>query len=182
MKNVLIGFVFFVLATNLVAQVSIFTKINNNEASPTVTIFGQKPINDNFSLVYFGLIGEYWAEAQMGLAWSPNTWSQYGLMAGIAQEDKLFRAGGFVWLGKDKLSSLILLEKGFGSDNYWYRVKALYQFDEDLFVGAQAWRFNGLGPLVEYRLKKINSTFWLFPAYDLEFGGKAITIGIDISI
>ncbi len=182
MKKFLIISLLVFQATLLTAQMSIFTKIQKDQVDPTVTIFGQKPISEKFSLVYFGLVSEYWSEAHIGLAWSANSWSQIGLMAGFAQEETLFRVGAFLWLGKGRFSSLTLLEKGIGEDNHWYRIKGLYQSTDNMFLGVQAWRFNGFGPLIEYRITGLESTIWLFPAYNFEIKQTAVTLGIDISI
>ncbi len=183
MKKAILISVFIGISLNLVAQVSVFTSYDKESGfSPCVTIFGQKGINEKLGFIYFGLVSEHWAEAQFGLAYSPNSWSQIGLMAGFEQAPDLFRTGGFIWLGKGNLSILTLLEKGLGgSDDYWYRVKGLYGTG-NLTLGAQAWRFKGLGPLFEYRVEALDSNIWIFPSHDFEFKVSMLTFGIDISI
>ena len=53
---------------------------------------------------------------------------------------------------------------------------------ETVSIGAMAWRFHGLGPIVKYTPKKSDLTFWLLPAYDLESKAKRLMVGVAIKI
>lgn len=173
-------FILLLVSSVSFAQVSVFTKYSDGKIIPCATIFGTKPINDKVSFTYFALVQEKWAETMLGVAYSPVNWAQIGLNCGFEQNPALFRVGGSIWLGKDKISFLTLLEKGDGHDNYWYKSTLAYKATDNLSLGARAWRFNGIGPLVEYKVKDFK--FWIMPAYEFEKNNSNLIVGVDIKI
>lgn len=166
------------------AQATFFTKISDGKITPCVTIYGTKPLTESgkIGFTYFGLVQENWADAQFGLYYNPTAWSQIGLSCGIEQKSELFRTGGFVWLGKDNTSFVALLEKGFGKDNYWYKI-TLNQKVGNFDLGLRGWRYTGFGPVVQYKIGKTGLKAWVMPALGLfESPKNSIVLGIDFKI
>ncbi len=183
MKKLLVILVFVLSIQNVNAQISVFSRFSDGgEIEPTVSIFGHKGISNELSFSYFALVSQCWSETLLGFSYAPNNWSQFGVLGGFAQESDYARLGGYVWLGNEKFSGLALAVKSIGLDDLWYRGKVLYHVTESSTLGIQAWRWNGIGPLFEYRINKLDSTVWIFPAYEPEFEKKAITIGIEIQM
>lgn len=139
-----------------------------------------KPIVDKVSFTYFALVQEKWAETMIGAAYAPVGWLEIGINAGFEQNPSLFRTGASIWLGNGQVSFLTLLEKGAGQDNYWYKSTLSWKALPELSLGVRAWRFNGIGPLIEYKFNELK--FWLFPAHDFEKNTSNIIAGIDIKL
>jgi len=143
-------------------------------------IFAKKKISEKFDLTYFSLVGQKWSEALIGFSYSPKKWLSIGLSTGIEHNPAVYRLGGSIWIGKGKTSLLMLGEKGDGKDNYFYKTILSYKASEKFTVGAIAWRFHGLGPVVKYT--KDDLTLWFMPAYDLEFNVQRLILGLSIKI
>lgn len=163
------------------AQATFFTKISDGKVTPCATIYGTKSLTQSgkIGFTYFGLVQESWAEAQFGLYYNPTTWSQIGLSCGIEQKSELLRTGGFVWLGKGNTSFVALVEKGFGKDNYWYKItfsEKVGNFD----LGLRGWRYTGFGPVVQYKIGKTGLKAWVMPAVGwFESSQNSIVLGLD---
>jgi len=165
------------------AQVEVYGRYTiNGTVEPDINIYGTKKISEKFDFTYFALVEKGWATLYLGISYSPEKWISVGLSAGIEQNPALYRIAGSVWLGKEKNSLLLLWEKGDGANNYWYRITASHKFSEEFSLSARAWRFHGVGPIVEYTLEKSDLTFWLLPAYDLEFKAKRLIVGLAVKI
>lgn len=165
------------------AQVSVFSKLSleSGKVTPTMTIFGSKPISEKVGFTYFALVNQGWAEAQLGLSYSPVSFVQFGLSCGLEQNPSLFRTGGSVWLGKGKTYFLTLLEKGKGAENYWYKITLNQKISEKFSLGLRAWRYNGIGPVVEYKTKALK--LWVMPTTKFcGDGGRNIMFGVDVKI
>ena len=184
MKKIIAFTLFLSCIFSAFSQVSVFTKFSETgKVTPCVTIFGTKPIVDKVNLTYFSLVQEGWAEAQLGLAYSPTTWSNVGLSCGFEQLNGIsFRTGCSLWIGKDKTSFLFLGEKGQGADNYWYKTSLMQNLSKNFNLGVRAWRFTGIGPLVEYKTGKLISKIWAMPAYNFEASAANLVIGFDIKM
>lgn len=184
MKKILSAAIFFCfLSSSIVfSQVQLFGTYSDGKIKPDVNIFVTKKISDKVKFTAFGLIEEKWAEGLVGVAYSPTDYLEIGTSIGIEQNQALYRIGGSVWIGQDKLSLLVLGEKGDGSDNYWYKGIAKYQVSETFSTGIMGWRFTGVGPFIETSIKQLDSKIWLNPTYDLEKDETKITLGIDIKI
>lgn len=165
------------------AQVEIYGRYTIGKTiEPDINIYGVKKISEKFSFTYFALIEKNWAETCLGFAYSPKEWVSIGLSAGIETNPAIYRLAGSIWFGKGKTSLLILGEKGDGKDNYWYKTVLSYKISEAFTVGAIAWRFHGVGPIVKYTPKKSDLTFWFLPAYDPEFKAKRLIVGLSVKI
>ncbi|MBN2854585.1 hypothetical protein JXK06_03600 [Patescibacteria group bacterium] len=180
MKKLIVFIFLFIISIYSFAQVSVFTKYSEGKLSPCATIFGTKPISEKVNFTYFALVSEGWAETQLGFNYAPLNWISVGLSCGFEQNPALFRVGGSIWFGKGKTSFLTLLEKGSGPNNYWYKSTVAYKCSDALSLGVRAWRFNGLGPLVEYKVKDLK--FWIMPAYEFEKNNSNLLVGVDIKI
>jgi hypothetical protein len=183
----LVVVVFFVtfLVSNLFSQVTIYSRYGHKseKITPCVTVFGVKKITEKMGFTYFALVNNTWAEAQIGLTYSPAKWISVGLSGGFEQNPELYRFGGSIWMGKGKASIIVLAEHGDGVDNYWYKSVAAYKLTDNFSLGAVAWRFHGIGPIVKLGIKKLDANLWLVPAaYDFEFKNWNSMLGIDIKI
>jgi len=78
-----------------------------------------------------------------------------------------------------KNSFIALLEKGGGEDNYWYNITAWRRFNYDFKLGLRAWRFNGLGPIMQFDIINTNLNLWFMPAYDFKSKRQNIILGVN---
>lgn len=183
MKNLIITLVLVIVSISVSAQVEVYGRYTSGgNVQPNINFFGVKKISDKLNLTYFALVEETWSEALVGVAYSPKKWLELGLSTGIEHNPAILRFGGSIWIGKGKTSFLTLLEQGKGKDNYWYKISLTRNLSETVSLGAMAWRFHGLGPIVKYTPKKSDLTFWTLPAYDPEFKAKRLMVGVSIKI
>ena len=147
---------------------------------PDINIYGQKLLTKKFGVWGFALVEKNWAEAYGGVLYSPAEWVEITLGAGIEQCSSLYRLSANVWMGGQGFSFSLLTEKGDGPDNWWYKSVLKYKVG-NFNLGIMAWRFHGIGPLVEYTPLK-RATIWLNPVYDPEFKEQRVVIGVDIKI
>lgn len=183
MKNLIIILILVVVSISASAQVEVYGRYTSGGTiEPNINIFGTKKISDKLNLTYFALVEEKWSEALVGFAYAPKKWLELGLSSGVEHNPAILRFGGSIWVGKGKNSLLVLLEQGKGKDNYWYKAKLSRNLSETISIGAMAWRFHGLGPIVKYTPKKSDLTFWILPAYDPEFKAKRLMVGVSIKI
>jgi hypothetical protein len=184
MKKLIVSIAAFFVITTVYSQATIYGKISSGKVTPCATIFGKKAFNEsgNIGFTYFGLIQENWAEAQFGLYYNPTSWSQLGLSAGIEQNSKLLRTGGFIWLGKNNTSFVALLEKGAGEDNYWYKI-TINQKVGNFDLGLRGWRYTGFGPIFQYKIGKTGLKVWTMAAFGLfESTNNSMVVGLDLKI
>lgn len=177
----LVVFAFFSASIFSQTQVEVFGKLVEGTVTPDINVFATKKISEKVSLTAFTLVEEKWSEALVGVTYCPTSNLELGLSAGIEQNEALYRLGGSVWIGSGKTSLLILVEKGDGLDNYWYKSVVNYKVSEDLSVGISAWRFHGIGPVLKLAIKDLDCKVWINPAYDLEVNKTKIMLGLDIS-
>lgn len=180
----LLAVVFLVLfsVTNCNSQIQVFGKLSDGKIAPDLNIFGTIPVSEKLNLTSFALFEENWSELLVGVSYSPTDYLSIGVGGGIESASTLYRFCGSIWLGKGNASLLILGEKGDGRDNYWYKSTFDYKLSENFSVGMIAWRFTGVGPVANLRIKKLDSKLWLFPAYDFESKKPSLTLGIDIKM
>lgn len=109
-----------------------------------------------------GKVGGYiWAQSGPGYSqvyagptYAPKSWVQVGGAFGIEKSgDKVSpRVGGFVWVGKGRLSSLVLLE-GAGS-GFWYKSQTTIKLPKGVTASVINQRFAGTGPELEIPIPK----------------------------
>ena len=181
MKKLIISALFSLISFISFSQITAYAKFSNNTVSPTVMIFGAKPLSEKIDFTYFAFVQEKWAETYCGLAYSPAKWMNVGLSVGIEQNPALYRLAPSLWIGSGKTSLLLLTEKGDGKDNYWYKATLSYKVSEKLDLGIRTWRYNGIGPVISYKISN-DLKMWAMPAYDTESGHKNLMAGIDVRI
>lgn len=146
-----------------------------------INCYATKKISDKLSLTFFGLVEKSWGEGLIGLSYSPTNSFSIGASMGIEHGSDKPRFGASMWTSTEKLSLLLLTEKGAGKDNYWYRSNLWYKASDKFTYGATVWRYHGLGPNIRYTIKKA-VTLWVMPAYDFEVNeGKAMA-GIAVKL
>lgn len=182
MKKIIVLLAITLFAINASAQIEGYVQLNQKgKAVPNFNIYGEKKIDSTLNFSYFALVGPTWAEGLAGVDYYPTKWLAIGVMAGIEQNPgHMFRTYGSIWLGKDRTSLLLLFEKGYGTDNYWYKNSLTYKFSDQFTLAARVWRYNGTGPVASYTPKKSSVTLWAMPCHDTEFKQNRVLIGIDI--
>jgi hypothetical protein len=184
MKKLIVLLTALILSAVSFSQVQLFgTYTEGGSINPDINVFGYGPSfgsDEKFKLTYFILAEKNWAEGIVGVNYSPQKWIEFGLGVGIEQNPALYRVAANVWMGSGKFSFFTWIEKGDGRDNYWYKTVLGYSLSKRFSLEMIGWRFNGSGLSLKTNFN--NFSLWVFPAYDLEFDKKRITLGIDIKI
>lgn len=182
MKKFFVFLIANVIAVTSFCQLTVYARTNNSKVVPNVNFFGTKKISKKMNLTTFLLVEQNWSEALVGLSYSPKDWMSIGLSVGIEHNPALYRFAGSLWLGKGKVSSLTLWEKGDGKENYWYKEILAYKFSDKFTLAAVAWRFHGVGPMANFTPKKSIVTLWAMPAYDFEAKQARAILGISFKL
>lgn len=183
MKQFIVLFILTILSLNLFSQLSVYSRYTKGgKVEMNINFYGTKKISEKVNLTLFTLVERTWAEAQVGISYSPKEWISFGASTGIEQNPALYRFGAFVWLGKGKTSFLSLWEKGDGTDNYWYNSTISYKTSEKFTFALRAWRYHGVGPVATYTVKKLDSKLWLMPAYDFESDKQRVMLGVSVKL
>ncbi len=183
MKKYIVLLVISIIASKAAAQLEVYGQFNQSgQVVPDINIYGEKKISTKINLSYFALVEQKWSEALVGIIYSPNKYISIGAMTGIEQNPALYRFYGSLWLGKDKTSLSLLFEKGHGTDNYWYKHTLSYKVSDNFIIAARAWRYNGVGPLAIYSIKKLGIAPFAMPAHDFESGKNRLIVGVDITL
>lgn len=157
----IIAFIFALSASASSQSIETFLKLNskgeivNNDANISLAIELSSDTSNFMSKIKFTsfiLIEPEWGEQMFGLSYAPADWIEFGLAAGVEQGPTMFRGCATLWLGKGKFSSFTAFERGIGKDNWWIRNITKYQTSDKLALGFQGWRYNGIGPLIEYKV------------------------------
>ncbi|MEI6529042.1 MAG: hypothetical protein WCN88_01380 [Candidatus Falkowbacteria bacterium] len=130
-------------------------KIVNNDANISFSValaHDSTNFMSKMKFTTFILVEPEWGEQMFGLSYAPAPWVEVGLAAGFEQAPRMFRGCATLWLGKGKFSSFTAFERGIGKDNWWIRNITKYQTSDKLALGFQGWRYNGIGPLIEYKV------------------------------
>jgi hypothetical protein len=185
MKHLVIILTLAILTLPMFSQIQMFGKYTpKGTIEPDINVFSYAKKLDSvgiFKLTYFALVEKSWAEGLIGISYQPKKWCELGLMFGIETSPAIYRISSSIWLSGDKTSFSACLEKGDGSDNWWYKGVLKRNLGEKFALGLISWRYNGTGLLLEYKTKN-SLVFWLNPAYDTEFQVNRLTAGIDIKI
>jgi len=192
MKKVLfIAIAAFLFATATAQSLETFVKFDQNGklANKDVNMFFSIPLSKDttsfWSHMKFGsfiLVEPEWGEQNFGFEYA-HKWFAVGLYAGYEQNPHIYRGCATLWLGKGRFSSFTAFELGGGKDNWWYRNITKYKASDKVSVGFQGWRFNGLGPIVEYKvINHVN--VWVNPVWDPEKdndSNKAVIVGLGVN-
>jgi hypothetical protein len=177
-KNLFFLFLLLIPAYSF-AQMEVYGKLNKDGSfDPIIDYGGAKKISEKLSITYFGLVREQWAQALIGVSYSINKSVIVSSSMGIETGTNAPRYSSSVWLGKNNTSLLVLGELGSGKDNYLYKINLFHRFTERFSSGATAWRYHGIGPNFRYLIPKLDSTFWIMPAYDVEINQSRVMVGI----
>lgn len=183
MKKVIVLVVALCSVIVVYSQVSVFSKLSleSGKMVPTVTICGSRPISSKVGFTYLALVNQSWAEAQLGMSYSPTKSVKIGFSWGIEQKPSLIRTGSSLFLVKGKISFLALVEKGEGKENFWYKITLAQAISEKTTLGLRAWRYVGIGPVFEYKFKSLK--LWVMPTTSfLKDGGRNVVFGVDVKI
>ena len=135
-----------------------------------------KKLTEKWGLYGWGQTSRSYSQAYGGVTFSPTTWAQVGLAAGVEQAKKKGRIAGFVWTGKKKVSNLLIVETG-GSGT-WFKETLSYQATKRVAVSFVSQRFlatTGFG--VDVSLGK-GFTAYAIGGRDLEFQKTRGAFGI----
>lgn len=124
----------------------------NNDATAQVKAFityGGKTKVGSFCWIQVGT--EYY-QVYCGATYSPKKWAQLGAAVGFEKDKNPLRAGTFLWLGKGKLSNLLVVEAG--GSGVWYRNVSSYQAHKNLTLSVSSQRYSGTGGRVDFRIPK----------------------------
>lgn len=130
--------------------------MNLNEA-----FFVTAPVNGSLGFFAWGIGNHSWAETELGITYSPTTWSQFLLGAGVEQNTHPLRGYAGLWLGNKDVS--LLTEVELGGSGWWYDSIGTAKINECLSVGFTARRFEGIGPRIEVSIPKMPFTLWGTP-------------------
>lgn len=183
MKKLLALSIFTIFVSTSYAQVQIYGRYTTGgKVVPDFNYYGEKKLSKKVNLTFFALIEQKYAEAYIGFSYAPKDWMSFGFSAGIESNPGLYRTAASLWFGKKKNSLLILLEKGDGTDNYWYKTTLQHKFSDKFSLAARAWRYHGEGVVAIYNIKKLDTKVWAMPCYDLEYQQKRLIFGVDIKL
>lgn len=134
----------------------------------TGTVYAQRKLSKKLGITSFALITEGWGEILIGSYYKLNESASIGVQVGMetASPDPRFcsRFGISFTYFDPKKSYLVFLEKGNGSDNYWYSLAANY--GRKVTFGALAQRYYGIGPTLGIPIKNLTLRFCAL--YDFE--------------
>lgn len=114
-----------------------------------------------------------WAEAYGGVTYSPTSWADFGLGAGLEQADNPIRLGGWVWLGQGDVSFCHLFADG--GSGPWHKSTLTLKVDERLSIGAIGRSFKGRGAFAEVAIgegRSINSAIYEGGAWTFSLSQK----------
>lgn len=187
MKNIwLTALIFVVVVGGIVSgaeasfYVESFNKVVEGEVIPVLIFCPTHDLNKRFQLEGFSMTGENYAEAYVGLGYSPKPWLQVGASIGLETADSPWRVAASLWAGKGPLSFLSIYENG--GSGYWYNIKATLQVRNWLTIGGMAKRFSGVGPFIQASIPSTPLKVYLVPAYDFEDDKQKTSIGICLSL
>ena len=193
-RIILAGLVVFTLlpATSR-AQTAFWVESQNkittgNNVEPQLEAYQTKKLSPKFGTTVWALVSESWGEVLVGGTFSPSDWVEMGLSAGIeTNSPSALRGGSSLWLGKGRLSLLLLGEKG-GSGN-WYNVLGTIRIANGkgrnwvlpTDVGIRGARFQGFGPYVNCRMGSVQ--LWIVPvARDFESNETSGVLGLRVTL
>lgn len=120
------------------------TVIVDGLSTPRFVVTADLPISHGFSWALYAQTDRNWSEAYIGPAYALTSWSQVGVQFGTEAYTKVTRKSAFIWVGRQNVSVLALVEGG-GSGRFTaidakYSAKqfaAGYTYDTILGHGAK---------------------------------------------
>jgi len=147
------------------------------ETSTGVNALVNVALTKKTGLYVFAQTSKGYSQVYAGPTYSPKPWIQFGTGVGVEQAKHPFRAGGFVWVGKGKVSNLLIVEKGATKGSGWYKDILNVQVADRVGVGVISQRFLGTGLYGQVKLSK-HFLLWGAPTYDFASHKMKGTIGL----
>jgi hypothetical protein len=142
-----------------------FKYVGNGETVPTGTIYVAKDLGKKFGFSSFTLVSKGWAEVLIGPFFRPIPELTLGVQIGIETPSPHWRFATSTIYFKNNNLAMLFLQKGSGSNNYWYSLQ--YQNSNKKFIwGGRGQRFYGWGP--DCGVKIGSSILTIAPLYDFE--------------
>ncbi len=170
MKNLIVVLLICIVSSSLFSQTFVQTKhdvkyVGNSKFVPTGTMYAEKDLGKKFGVSTFSLVTNDWAEILIGAYYRLDTNLTIGIQAGMETTDPYWRFGSSLSYMKNNNTVMLLVEKGYGDENYWYSIS--YQNTNHKFVwGLMGQRFYGWGPEIGFQFGK--SIITVAPLYDFE--------------
>jgi hypothetical protein len=167
------------LASEAKAQLTAYIRYtpNTKDVWPAINFYSKKELNQKVDLSVFTFISPTFSEVLIGPNYKLWPWLSVGISAGLEHQLSIYRFGASIRILSKTDALILLVEKGGGSNNYFYRAFYRHNF-EKIFIGANAWRFHGVGPNFGFQISGIQSEFWLSPLYDFEFETPRVITGL----
>lgn len=160
MKQILIALVIFgfVSAPAQAQHVSGFAELQTtadaDTATPQLNVYLRGPLKGKLGWTAWTLTSKEWSEGLVGLAFAPASWIELQGLVGVETDENPLRAGGNLWLGKGRMSLLVLQE--YGGSGYWYRTLGTFEVKKGTLIGINSARFLGTGPYIEQKFGKVS--------------------------
>ncbi len=122
----------------------------NAQAGTLVNLSGNKKVG----AYIWAQSGPGYSQVYGGPTVSPKPWLQVGGALGVERsgDNTSLRVGGFVWLGKNRVSNITLLE-GAGS-GFWYKNQTSLSLAKGVTASLVNQRFAGTGAELEVKVPK----------------------------
>jgi hypothetical protein len=129
-------------------------ELTDSGVTPQVNVSIERPLKGKVGTFAWILGSEHYSEAYVGLTYAPKPWLAVAGGAGFERDDKNMNAriGGYVWVGKRRVSNFLALE-ALGSGG-WYKNDFNVQATKNLGIGVGAQRYNGIGPRAQWNIPK----------------------------
>jgi hypothetical protein len=161
---ILTSVLFTLIATTTLADG--FTEIQMPTDVTAITMDGgvTTSLTEEWGLGVFFLVTRAWAEAYVGPSFSPTTWIQLCLQAGIQQAgdgvEPRFALSAWVGGGAFSMFSIVEFDLN-GSDGLWYDMTPRWNATDWLDIGIKARRFVGIGPMVDVAIPTTPARVWV---------------------
>jgi hypothetical protein len=110
--------------------------------------------NDKVGAYIWAQSGPGYSQVYGGPTVSPKPWLQVGGALGVERSghNTSLRVGGFVWLGKNRVSNITLIEGG--GSGFWYKNQTSLKISKGITTSLINQRFAGTGPELEIPIPK----------------------------
>jgi hypothetical protein len=140
------------ISSEALAQTSFWVESSNHagngEFLPQVNAMmtWRRAADDKVGIYFWTLTGKEYAEAIVGVSYSPAPWVEVSFGPGIEQDPELWRVNANLWVGKDGFSYLGIVETG--ATGFWYKTTVEIPVAPFVKVGGFAQKFKGASPHV----------------------------------
>ena len=139
-----------IVAANAYASMEI--EENASNGTPTFRFFTVRPVTKTIGVFGFAVVTKGWGEAYAGLDYNPTSWLDLGLGYGVDTAGDNHRLGAYAIASKGTFSASYFVENdGSGAFNKAFLTDRI---TKSLTVGITTHKFNGTGPMADYRISK----------------------------